>query len=78
MALLDMVGFFAGFSRSPLTGLVVVMEMTESPSMIVPLMVTALIASGVSRQFNRKSLYEAQAQLLLSALVPPPATRKDN
>ena len=54
------------------------MEMTESPSMIVPLMVTALIASGVSRQFNRKSLYEAQAQLLLSALVPPPATRKDN
>ena len=25
-----------------------------------------------------KSLYEAQAQLLLSALVPPPATRKDN
>ena len=78
MALLDMVGFFAGFSRSPLTGLVVVMEMTESPSMIVPLMVTALIASGVSRQFDRKSLYEAQAQLLLSALVPPPATRKDN
>ena len=79
MALLGMVGFFAGFSRSPLTGLVVVvMEMTESPSMIVPLMVTALIASGVSRQFNRKSLYEAQAQLLLSALVPPPATRKDN
>ncbi|MBP8814449.1 MAG: chloride channel protein [Laribacter sp.] len=78
MALLGMVGFFAGFSRSPLTGLVVVMEMTESPSMIVPLMVTALIASGVSRQFNRKSLYEAQAQLLLSALAPPPATRKDN
>ena len=78
MALLGMVGFFAGFSRSPLTGLVVVMEMTESPSMIVPLMVTALIASGVSRQFNRKSLYEAQAQLLLSALAPPPVTRKDN
>lgn len=75
MALLGMVGFFAGFSRSPLTGLVVVMEMTESPSMIVPLMVTALIASGVSRQFNRKSLYEAQAQLLLSALVVCPVLR---
>ena len=68
MVLLGMVGYFAGLSRSPLTGLVVVMEMTDSSSMVIPLMVTALLASGVSRQICRQGLYDAQARLLLLAL----------
>ncbi|GGY27217.1 chloride channel protein [Paludibacterium paludis] len=66
MIMLGMVAFFSGMTRAPLTGFVIVMEMTDSSSMIFPLMVTALIAAGISRVVCRHSLYETQARLYLN------------
>ncbi|NDV14236.1 chloride channel protein [Crenobacter caeni] len=68
VVLLGMVAFFAGMTRAPVTGFVIVMEMTDSSTMLIPLMASALIAAAVSRLFNRHSLYDAQARILLRTL----------
>jgi len=69
LVLLGMVAFFAGMTRAPMTGFVIVMEMTDSNGMIIPLMAAALIAASVSRLVSRHALYEAQAHALLKSLA---------
>ncbi|WP_293764012.1 chloride channel protein [uncultured Aquitalea sp.] len=69
MVLLGMVAFFSGMTRAPMTGFVIVMEMTSSSSsMIIPLMATALVATNVSRFMNRHALYDGQAAIYLANL----------
>lgn len=65
VVLLGMVGFFAGMTRAPMTGFVIVMEMTDTSGMIIPLMATALVAASVSRLVARRALYEGQVRLFL-------------
>ncbi|OHX19310.1 hypothetical protein BI344_09315 [Chromobacterium sphagni] len=65
VVLLGMVGFFAGMTRAPMTGFVIVMEMTDTSAMIIPLMATALVAATVSRLITRRALYEGQVRLFL-------------
>ncbi|MCD4499263.1 chloride channel protein [Chromobacterium vaccinii] len=65
VVLLGMVGFFAGMTRAPMTGFVIVMEMTDTSGMIIPLMATALAAASVSRLVTRRALYEGQVRLFL-------------
>jgi H+/Cl- antiporter ClcA len=65
IVLLGMVGFFAGLTQAPMTGFVIVMEMSDSSSMILPLMATALIAAKLSRVLSKKAFYPALAQQLL-------------
>ncbi|UTH72477.1 chloride channel protein [Chromobacterium sp. IIBBL 290-4] len=65
VVLLGMVGFFAGMTRAPMTGFVIVMEMTDSSAMLIPLMATALLAASVSRLVTRRALYEGQVKLFL-------------
>jgi len=78
LVLLGMVAFFAGMTRAPMTGFVIVMEMTDSNGMIIPLMAAALIAASVSRIVSRHSLYDGQAHLLLKGFadlrLPRPVT----
>ena len=47
------------------TALIIVMEMTDNSSMLMPLMATALIAKGVSRFVSPLSIYEALAEAYL-------------
>ncbi|OQS44822.1 chloride channel protein [Chromobacterium haemolyticum] len=65
IVLLGMVGFFAGMTRAPMTGFIIVMEMTDSSAMIIPLMATALLASNVSRLITRRALYDGQVHIFL-------------
>lgn len=65
IALLGMVGYFSGVVQSPLTAVVIVMEMTSEPSMLLPLMATALLAQWVSRHVTPKPLYRALADSFL-------------
>ena len=65
VVLLGMVGFFAGMTRAPMTGFVIVMEMTDTSGMIIPLMATALVAASVSRLVARRALYDGQVRLFL-------------
>jgi H+/Cl- antiporter ClcA len=59
LALLAMVGYFAGVVQSPLTAFVIVLEMTSDRAMVMPLMATALLASGAARLVCPEPLYHA-------------------
>jgi H+/Cl- antiporter ClcA len=56
------VGYFAGVVQAPITAFVIVMEMTENHTMVLPLMSAALLASGTSRLVCKQPLYEALAK----------------
>lgn len=60
LAILGMCGYLAGVTQAPLTSLVIVMEMTGQHAMILPLMVTAALATAVSK-FLSAPLYQTLA-----------------
>lgn len=55
-----MVGYLAAVTQSPLTAFIIVMEMTDGGSLLLPLMATALVSSQVAKLFT-PPLYEALA-----------------
>ncbi len=57
IVLLGMVAYFTGVVQAPITGFVIVSEMSGDHSMMVPLMATALLANGVARLINREGVY---------------------
>jgi H+/Cl- antiporter ClcA len=57
IVLLAMVAYFTGVVRAPITGFVIVSEMSGDHGMLVPLMATALIADAVARTINREGVY---------------------
>jgi H+/Cl- antiporter ClcA len=59
MILLTMTAYFSGMLQSPLTSFVIVMEMTNSHEILIPLMATAFFASGTSKLINPIPLYLA-------------------
>lgn len=59
MILLTITAYFAGMLQSPLTSFVVVLEMTHSHDLSIPLMTAAFLASGTSRLINQDPLYRA-------------------
>lgn len=63
--MLAMVGYFTGVVQTPITALIIVMEMTDNSSMLMPLMATALLAKGVSRFVCPTPIYEALAHVYL-------------
>jgi len=59
IVLLGMVGYFTGVVRAPITGFVIVSEMTDNHSMLVALMATAMIAEATAGLINREGVYHA-------------------
>lgn len=59
VAVLAMVGFFAGAVQAPITGFVIVAEMTGDQAMVIPLMATALVATAISKLITLEPLYHA-------------------
>ena len=59
---LGMVAYFSGVTQAPLTTFIIVMEMTDNHSIVLPLMATALIGHGVSRIICHEPLYKALAE----------------
>jgi hypothetical protein len=55
-----MVGYLAAVTQSPLTSFIIVMEMINGSSLLIPLMATALISSRVANFFT-PPLYDALA-----------------
>jgi len=56
-ALIAMGGLVAGTTRAPITAIITVFELTKDVSIILPLMVTCIIATIVSSKFSRESIY---------------------
>lgn len=59
MILLSVTAYFSGMLQSPLTSFVIVMEMTYSNEILIPLMAAAFFATATSKLFNPIPLYRA-------------------
>ena len=66
---LGMAGFLAAVTQAPLTSFIIVMEMGTGHALVLSLMSSALIASGVSRLIS-VPLYASLAELQLRRLPP--------
>jgi len=62
MTLLGMVGYFSGVVQSPLTSFVIVMEMTNSHDMVIPLIATSVLGYSASRLVCPRPVYHSLAQ----------------
>lgn len=62
IVLLGMIAYFTGVVRAPLTAVIIVMEMTASRAMILPLFAAALVADQVSALVCPEKLYHALAR----------------
>ncbi len=62
IGLLGMVGYFSGVVQTPITAVIIVMEMTDDHRLLLPLMATALLANSVSRLVCRQPIYQALAK----------------
>ena len=72
MILLTMTAYFSGMLQSPLTSFVVVMEMTGSHEILIPLMATSFFATGTAKLINPLPLYRA----LCNAYTQPKAVEQ--
>lgn len=61
MILLGMVAYFSGVIQAPLTAMIIVLEMTASQQIILPLMICAFLAAGISKLVCPNSLYQVLA-----------------
>ena len=57
-----MIAYFTGVVRAPLTAVIIVMEVTASRGMILPLFASALIADGCARLVCKEKLYHGLAR----------------
>lgn len=62
---LGLVAYLVGVTQAPMTGFVIVMEMTGNNSLTVPLMATAAVAYAASRLICPQPLYHALALQVL-------------
>ncbi len=56
-ALVGSAAFFAGVARAPLTSIVMVFELTRNYALILPVMVSVVISTGVLRVLSRETVY---------------------
>ena len=56
-ALVAMGGLVAGTTRAPITAIIIVFELTNDYSIILPLMVTCIISTILSSKLSRESIY---------------------
>lgn len=56
-ALIGMVAFFSGAIRAPLTGVIIVMEMTDEHILVLPFMIAAYLAFSIGKRIIPTPLY---------------------
>ncbi len=62
VALLGMAAYFTGVVQTPITAVVIIMEMTGNQEILLPLMATCLIADGLSKIVCPQPIYRALAE----------------
>jgi H+/Cl- antiporter ClcA len=60
-----MAAYFAGVVQAPITSFVIIGEMSNANGMVIPLMIASFIGYGISRAFQRESLYHALSRNFL-------------
>jgi len=74
MILLTVTAYFSGVLQSPLTSFVIVLEITHSHEISIPIMTAAFIASGTARLINPQPLYRALSDAYTIYLPPKDET----
>ncbi|WP_418904186.1 chloride channel protein [Pseudomonas nitroreducens] len=69
-ALLGMGAYLAGVTRSPLTASVIVLELSHSPDLAIPMLAATLLAAAISGWIAPVSLYHALARQILDKVAP--------
>lgn len=75
--LLAMGAYFGGVVQSPMTVAIIIFEMTDASSLLLPLLLTTLIAYHASRLLCPISIYEALADGFEHRIKPPAAAPAD-
>jgi len=70
--MLVMVAYLSGVTRAPLTSFIIMMEMTGSHEMLLPLMSASVVANACSKLVCRPQLYHALSEKFPSNLPPTP------
>ena len=68
IGLLAMVGYFSGVVQTPITAVIIVMEMTDDNHLLLPLMATSLLADGISKMICPEPIYQAMAKDFLAGV----------
>lgn len=71
MVLLGMIGFLTGFSRTPFTSFILVLEMTDRYSAIFPMMLVALVANWSARIVDSECFYDFAKKRWMVGQTPP-------
>jgi chloride channel protein, CIC family len=61
-ALVGMGTFFAGFLRTPITSVFMVMEVSGNYTAVLPVMISSLVAYAISRRYQRVPLFDLLAR----------------
>ncbi|MBF3211798.1 chloride channel protein, partial [Pseudomonas aeruginosa] len=69
-ALLGMGAYLAGVTRSPLTASVIVLELSHSPDLVIPMLAATVMAASISGWIAPVSLYHALARQVLDKIAP--------
>ncbi|MBF0191549.1 MAG: H(+)/Cl(-) exchange transporter ClcA [Magnetococcales bacterium] len=70
--ILGMAGYFSAVVRAPITGTILILEMTSSYELLLPLMIVSIISYGIPEFFSNKPIYEALLQKDLSKRTRTP------
>lgn len=75
LSIVGMAALFAASTRAPLTSIVLIMEMTNGYSLVLPLLTACLCAYGVADLLGDMPIYEAilERDLAMSAAPKPPS-----
>jgi H+/Cl- antiporter ClcA len=69
-ALIGMAGLFAGAVRAPLTGILLVIEMTGSTALMVPLLTASGAAVLVASLLRNEPIYDSLLKRMVAANKP--------
>jgi len=82
IVILCMTAFFAAVVQAPLTSIIIVMEMTDNQTLLLPIMMSAFIAYGISKIINHGALYRELALPFIQQAKhepkPPPKSETDH
>ena len=65
--IIGMAGYFTAIVRAPLTGIILLVEMTGTLSQLLPLIITSAVAYIVAEELHNKPIYESLLENLLKS-----------
>jgi H+/Cl- antiporter ClcA len=76
IVMIAMTSYFSGVVRSPITAVVILLEMTLARDMAMALFMASVIAVEASKLVAKKPIYEALAEMFLAGLRDKEAERR--